>query len=293
MAIRELGYVVIQSPNCGVWREFGEQVLGMASAAGPEGSLYLKMDERDHRLVIVPGAEERFVAAGWSVADEPTFLALRAQLAASGICITSGEEAGRRARRVQDYFSLFDPAGNCHEIFWGPISDFKPFVSPIGVPGFVTGALGLGHVVLPTPNIEEVREFVTEKLGFAVSDVLTMDFGGLAVKLYFVHCDNGRQHSLALARMPAPSGLVHLMVEMPTLKDVGMALDRVQKHGLRLVLTLGQHVNDNCVSFYFLSPGGLMIEIGCGGAVMDWSRHSVFETTLPSHWGHHFVLDRS
>jgi 3,4-dihydroxy-9,10-secoandrosta-1,3,5(10)-triene-9,17-dione 4,5-dioxygenase len=291
MSIRELGYVIFGSPDLEKWRSFGEQILGMAASDGPDGALYLKMDERDYRIAVVPAKEERFLGGGWCVPDKATFDAMRSKLSADGIEITSADAAGLRLRRVQDYFAFSDPDGNCYEIHWGPISDFKPFVSPIGLSSFVTGALGLGHIVLPALDIERTYQFVTEKLGFRLSDILTLDFGGNEVKLYFTHCDNGRQHSLALARMPVPSRLVHLMIEMPTLKDVGMALDRVEKAGLQLVMTLGQHVNDDCISFYFLSPTGYMIEIGWEGVVKDWSRHTVFETTLPSHWGHKFVLN--
>jgi 3,4-dihydroxy-9,10-secoandrosta-1,3,5(10)-triene-9,17-dione 4,5-dioxygenase len=291
MSVRELGYVVIGSPNLAEWRSFGEQILGMMAVDGPDGALYLKMDERDFRMAIVPSPDERFVGAGWGVTDKAAFDTLREKLIADGVEMFSPSEAELRLRRVQDCFWFFDPAGNRYEIFWGPVSDFKPFVSPIGLSGFVTGGLGLGHVVLPALEIEEIYDFVTSKLGFGLSDILTMDFGGHPVKLYFTHCDNGRQHSLALARLPAPNGLVHMMIEMPTLKDVGMALDRVQASGLKIAMTLGQHVNDECVSFYFLSPGGFMIEIGWESIIKDWSRHTVFETTLPSHWGHKFMLN--
>ncbi|MCZ4344067.1 VOC family protein [Sphingomonadaceae bacterium G21617-S1] len=291
MSIRELGYAIFASPALSQWQAFGEQILGMASSEGPDGSLYLKMDERDYRLVIVPAAEERFVAGGWEVPNKAAFDALKSKLLGEGVEILPSDEAGLRLRRVQDYFAVKDPDGNRYEIYWGPISGFKPFISSIGLSSFVTGGLGLGHIVLPALDIEGGYQFATDKLGLGLSDILTMDFGGNEVKLYFAHCDNGRQHSLALARLPAPSGLVHMMIEVPTLKDVGMALDRVEKAGLQLVMTLGQHVNDDCVSFYFQSPTGYMVEIGWEGVVKDWSRHSVFETTLPSHWGHKFVLN--
>jgi 3,4-dihydroxy-9,10-secoandrosta-1,3,5(10)-triene-9,17-dione 4,5-dioxygenase len=290
MSIRELGYVVIGSPDQSRWRWFGEQILGMAAVDGPDGTLYLRMDEHDYRLAIVRHPEERFIAAGWGVAEKRSFDDLRAKLVADGVAVESADTTALRIRRVHEMFYFRDPAGNRHEIFWGSIADFKPFVSPLGIASFVTGVLGLGHVVLPAPDIEAAYAFAAQSLGFGLSDILTMDFGGHAIKLYFLHCDNRRQHSLAFARMPAANGLVHMMIEVPTLKDVGMALDRVQKNNLQMAMTLGQHVNDECVSFYFLAPGGLMLEVGCHGVLKDWSRHSVFETTLPSHWGHQFVL---
>jgi 3,4-dihydroxy-9,10-secoandrosta-1,3,5(10)-triene-9,17-dione 4,5-dioxygenase len=292
MSIRELGYLLFGSKDLQGWKTFSETIVGFAASDAPDGALYLKMDERDFRLAILPDDSERLIASGWEVGGQDEFVALRLLLKESGTKVADGTAKDARLRRVQEFFSFSDPSGNRIEVFWGPISDFKPFRSPAGISSFTTAGLGLGHVVVPAADIEATQAFWSKTLGFNLSDILHLNFGGHDVKLYFNHCRNGRQHSMALAGMPSSNGCVHFMVEVPTLKDVGQALDRVQDAGLPLVMTLGQHVNDDCVSFYFQSPHGYMVEIGCDAVIKDWDRHSVFETTLPSHWGHRFVLNR-
>lgn len=292
MMVRELGYVVIGAQRVADWRPFAEEVLGMATAIGPGDSLYLKMDERDFRLAVVPCERDCLIASGWAVPSSEAYVDLKKSLGERGVAMTDGSGEERQLRRVQDFFWFLDPAGNRVEIFWGPICEFRQFISPIGVPGFVTGELGLGHVVLPALDVETCYRFWHENLGFGLSDILAMDFGGQSVKLRFMHCGNKRQHSLALAGMPSPAGLIHMCVELPSLKDVGLALDRVMRSKVQLVMTLGQHVNDDAVSFYFMAPGGaFFFEIGWQGVLKDWDRHTVFETTLPSYWGHQFVLN--
>jgi 3,4-dihydroxy-9,10-secoandrosta-1,3,5(10)-triene-9,17-dione 4,5-dioxygenase len=288
MEIKELGYVLIGTPDLGKWRRYGTEVLGMADASGSEGPLYLKMDTRDFRMAVIDTGKDEFYAAGWQVADEPALRQRRAEIESAGTAVTAGGEAERKLRKVRDFFWFRDPAGVRHEVFWGPVSAFKPFVSPVGVSGFVTENGGFGHVVLASRNFDETLGFWRDVMGFAVSDEINFDMGPgrPPVRIYFMHCGNGRQHSLAIAELDDPTGVQHLMVEVKSVDDVGYALDRVTDSGTPLALSLGRHVNDNMLSFYMVTPAGFMLEYGYGATVMDWSGHNVFESTKGSHWGH-------
>ena len=290
MKITELSHVVIGTPDLGKWRDYGTKVLGMAAIDGPEGSLYLKMDGRDFRFLIQKGEKDELFASGWSVSDEGSYHAVRADLEKSGTEIKRGTEAEVKLRKVQDFFSFKDPAGLRHEVSWGPIAAFTKFVSPIGT-NFVTGDLGMGHAVLPTGDIDATVKFWTEVMGFGVSDLLhlTLAEGVPPIRVYFLHCAAGRQHSLAFAELTDPTGCNHLMVEVDSMDEVGRALDRVDQNGVKLTLTLGRHVNDDMISFYMMTPGGFQMEYGTGGSVKDWSTYKVFESTRGSHWGHKFL----
>ena len=69
--ISSLGYLRIESPGVGAWREFGVRVLGMAEGRGPDaGAVYLRMDDFPARLVVLPGERDRLLASGWEVAGE-------------------------------------------------------------------------------------------------------------------------------------------------------------------------------------------------------------------------------
>jgi 3,4-dihydroxy-9,10-secoandrosta-1,3,5(10)-triene-9,17-dione 4,5-dioxygenase len=295
MKITELGYVVIGTPDLEKWRAYGTNVLGMAAIDGPpgpngEGTLYLKMDARDFRFLIQKSAKDALFASGWSVDSLADFGAVRAKLEASGTTVTRGTKAETKLRKVQEFFSFTDPAGLRHEVSWGPIAAFTKFVSPLGT-NFITDNLGLGHAVLPTGDIAATVKFWTEVMDFGVSDLLhlTLAEGVPPIKVYFLHCAAGRQHSLAFAELSDPTGCNHLMVEVDSVDEVGRALDRVEKNGVKLTLTLGRHVNDDMISFYMMTPGGFQLEYGTGGSVKNWSNYKVFESTRGSHWGHKFL----
>ena len=292
MNIVGLSYVVIGATDVGRWRSFGVEVLGLAAVDGPAGALYLKMDERHHRYLIVPHQRDELLASGWEVNDEAAFAVARATVAARDIACHEGTREECALRKIQQFFAVEDPSGNRVEISWGPIGDFERFVSPIGVAGFVTGDMGMGHIVLPAPRFEATRQFWLEVMGFGLSDFVNYDMGNRQplVRINFLHCDNPREHSVALVEMDNPVRCDHLLVEVPNIDEVGRGLYRAEDNKVPLQVTLGRHLNDDMISFYMFSPAGFSVEYGCGGRrIEDWSKHRVFEATRGSHWGHRFV----
>lgn len=289
MTIKELGYFLVGAPDVEEWRQFATGILGAMAIDGPDGALYLKIDERAFRIAVLPGRENGLGACGWLAPDPLAFEEARQALLRDGTEIQPGDADGARLRCVQEYFGFRDPADHWHELAWGPISDHAPFASPIGVSGFVTAGLGLGHVVLAAAGaFDETLDFWVRPGRFALSDILhvTMPHDEIKRRVHFLHCDNPRQHSLAFGEIPMPGGCLHIMLEVASLDDVGRCLDRVKAAEIAITATLGRHVNDDMTSFYFKTPAGFAIEYGTGGKQMDWSNHSAFETTRGSHWGH-------
>jgi 3,4-dihydroxy-9,10-secoandrosta-1,3,5(10)-triene-9,17-dione 4,5-dioxygenase len=294
IGIRSLGYLRIESADVGAWREFGVRVLGMVEGRGPEaGALYLRMDDFPARLVIVPGERDRLAASGWEVSGEEALAEVERALEEAGVPVKAGTAAELAERRVARLLRFDDPAGNALEVFCGAALEHHPAVSSYGT-RFVTGVQGLGHVVLPITEDEPALRFYTDVLGFRLRDSMRMapelfgrPAGGPPLWMRFLGC-NPRHHSLALAPFPAPAGIVHLMVEVASLDDVGRALDRCGRRGAPVSATLGRHANDLMVSFYVATPGGFDIEYGTDGRVVDDATWVSRETTAVSLWGHRF-----
>ena len=294
--ISSLGYLRIESADVSAWREFGVKVLGLTEGRGPEeNALYLRMDDLPARLVILPGETERLLAAGWEVRDAAALAAVGRALADAGVPYKTATDAELAARRVGAMLRAEDPAGHTLEVFCGAALDSRPSVSAYGT-RFVTGDLGLGHVVLPVPPASTAAlDFYTEVLGFRLRDSMRLPaefFGGQPgdppAWFRFLGC-NPRHHSLALAPLPAAAGIVHLMIETATLDDVGRALDRCARRGATVSGTLGRHANDLMVSFYVRTPGGFDIEYGTDGRLVDDATWVSRESTAVSLWGHSFA----
>ncbi|HJV27654.1 MAG TPA: VOC family protein [Aromatoleum sp.] len=292
--IRALSYLVTQTNDLGEWKRYAEDVLGMTTSLAPDGGLYVKMDERPFRMLVVEGAERRYVASGWELADERAFNDALKTLDRAEVGYELADKALVEQRGMQAIAVVLDPSGNRHELGWGHRSDLQPFVSPQGVPRFLTDDMGLGHTVLPAPNFDATIAFFRDVFGFGLSDIFNFrpDPSAPALRIHFLHCNNARHHSLAIAEYPVPSGCVHVMVEVDSMTEVGRAHDRRIAHKVPLSASLGQHLNDRMISFYMKTPSGFDLEFGYGGLQVDWQRHNAFEFTRVSIWGHDFGAGR-
>src|SRR5204863_5166012 len=84
--IKSLGYLKVQTNDIDRWRAFAFGVLGFAEGEGPDTSvLYLRMDERAARIVVVPGETDEVVTVGWEVRDRPAMCRVQQALQAAGV----------------------------------------------------------------------------------------------------------------------------------------------------------------------------------------------------------------
>ena len=165
------------------------------TATDAGGALQVKMDERQFRFLVLPGARDAYLASGWEVFGPGEFEAGLAALKASGTAYELGDTGLCAQRRVQQIAVFKDPSGNRHELVWGFQSDFVQFASPTGIRRFVTGNIGMGHTVLPAPNFEATAKFMREVMGFGLSDLFNFKPAGDAgptLPIHFFHCNNGR-----------------------------------------------------------------------------------------------------
>ena len=281
--IHSLGYLVVSATDPPAWESFGTEVLGMAVAAPPHdgtSSLCLAMDERPYRIQILTGSEDGLLCAGWEVRSPDSLERLRSDLELEGVSVRESTPQERADRGVRELVSFVDPGGATVELFCCPVLTHSPFISPVGVSGFITDPLGLGHIVMFTPSLDQCTELYQRALGFRMSDFMTIG----DTRVNFLHC-NPRHHSLALVGGER-SALAHFMVEARTIDDVGAAFDRFLNHGLRIKQTLGRHSNDHMVSFYAQTPGPFDVEYGFGGRTVDDSTWTPAEITKTSLWGH-------
>jgi 2,3-dihydroxybiphenyl 1,2-dioxygenase len=282
MDIRGLGYVVLDvedGEHVEAWRSYagllGAMVVPLADGIG------VRIDDRPFRIAVRSTAGRNGLAAiGWELPDARALDQAADELAAASFEVRGAEPEECAARRVRGLLHTTDPGGFPVELFHGPILDHVPFVSPTAVSGFVTGDMGLGHIVLATSDLGGSIDFYTRVLGFRVSDYWRPG----ADDVVFTHC-NPRHHSLALAGAPS-STMHHVMLEVRTLDDVGSTLDRLIDAGHPISAGLGKHTNDLMVSFYARTPSGFDVEYGCGGLRVDDAAWTVTEITKPSFWGH-------
>ena len=293
-AAARLGYAVMQVNDLAGFVEFGESILGFKDGGFEEnGARFLRMDEAPFRFMIVPGDEDKFLAAGWECDSKSDFEAIAQNLKAADATVEIASNQDAKIRKVEALARSSDPSGNSFEFYHGREGG-APFTPGLGISKFETGDMGLGHCVLPAPDTDATHNFYKDVMGFGDSDDLSLPpfaEGMPDQRVIFLHANNPRHHSLGLYNFPNPVGLIHLMVEVQTIDEVGQCLDRVKQAGLPLMADLGRHSNDNMVSFYFFAPGGFCFEVGYDGKqISDWSKFTPTKSTTGDIWGHEYNM---
>ena len=281
--VTNLAYAGFISPAADAWRSFGPDILGAQVAADTaDGTVRLRIDDKAWRIAVHPGKADDLAYLGWSVTD-PDWDALVARLRGAGVAVTTDDELAA-TRQVGRLAFFVDPFGFRHELV-DDLDEGDAFVPGRGLDGgFVTGAQGVGHMVLLVPDLEAARSFYVDVLGLVLSDNVAL---GRAL-LHFLHCpgDQSRHHSIALSAVPGMVGVHHLMVEVEEVDDVGRALDLAKAAGHPIQMDLGKHPNDLMTSFYVRTPSGFDLEYGCGGVVIDDTTWETATYDAVSIWGH-------
>lgn len=286
--IRALGYLAIDTTDIERWRTLAFDVLDLGQGADSTSDvLFLRMDERAHRLVVRAAETDCLAAMGWEVRDELALDRVRDALGNHGARFRGLSDDEIRGRRIDGGITLTDPTGQTLEIFHGAGLDHS-VVSTTFRTEFVTDSLGLGHIVVPSTDHEATIAFYRDVLGFHTRGAFPFPPtpGMPPLRIQFMGV-NPRHHSFAI--MPAPQmgpGIVHIMVEVSTMDAVGQALERCQDHGFSISSTLGRHTNDKMVSFYLRAPGGWDIEYGYDGLIVDENQYLPQLISADSYWGH-------
>jgi 3,4-dihydroxy-9,10-secoandrosta-1,3,5(10)-triene-9,17-dione 4,5-dioxygenase len=253
-----------------------------------EGALHFRIDDRPPRLVVLPAEAPGIDALGFEVAGPSELADVVAAVKAAGVDVTDGTEEEAASRRVEALVRFPDPTGLAVEVYYGPTLDHVPLVTPL-VSGFVTGVMGMGHAVVAAPDIDASMRFWTDVLGFRLRSSMRIPMGpDVTMRIRFLGC-NPRHHTLALLEAPFPGDLVHFMLEVETIDDVGMLLDRCAERGVDLQAGLGRHTNDRVLSAYLVGPEDAAVEVGTGGVRVDDDTWTTDEITKVSFWGHRFT----
>ncbi|HTY56461.1 MAG TPA: VOC family protein [Candidatus Binataceae bacterium] len=288
-SVTQLGYVGLNVSDIERWEQFATNILGFQSnGVAPDGSLSLRIDEYDRRFILTPGDADDLALLGWEVSNAEGLRALAAQLKAAGVEVRPGTSAEAEARRVVELIKFVEPSGIACEAFYGPLMSFeRPFNSPRPITGFITGAMGLGHVLFLVDDYDRSVAFYRDALGMKISDYIQMKTGESSRTLAFFHC-NRRHHTVAFAKggNSGTKRLNHFMVQLKSVDDVGSTYYLCQERGVPLVRTLGRHSNDHMVSFYMRSPSGFGIEYGWGAREVDDNTWQVQLHHSTSTWGH-------
>lgn len=279
----KLSYCGLGVADVDAWMRFAVDALGMTAVPGSD-TARLRNDEQSWRIAVHRAQADDVQYIGFELdADEEA--PLRERLAAAAIGFTELDAGECVDRQIDRGIRVADPDGLRIEFGRGHKRADTPFSSALVREGFLTGEQGLGHVVLAVGDLDEGLAFY-QAIGLRISDFITVPMGPGQLRIAFMHC-NPRHHSLAIAPLPGPRRLNHIMVEVNAVDDVLQGYRRCKEQGY-VTGNIGRHPNDRMLSFYVTSPAGFDIEYGWGGLAIagEWD---VAEYDQISIWGHERV----
>lgn len=285
MTVSRLAYVGANATDLAAWKKYGVEVLGQeVSSDSNQRLLYLRSDERHHRLCLHAGDNDDVAYVGWEVATHEDLEATATTLERFGVELKPGKPSELADRRVYELGYFRCPyTGVRMELVVGNETMLSPrFNSTRDLSGFVTGELGMGHLVLYTGQVQAAADFYVRALGFGISDWLVGER-----RAAFLHC-NPRHHSLAFIEWPdPPRSIQHVFFETLTLDDVGTTYDLCVTREIAAT-SIGRHPNDRSVSFYLRNPSRWFIEYGWDLRTIDPNHWTVEQYVLQPGmaWGH-------
>lgn len=290
----QLAYLGLRSARRAEWIDFACSILGLDTAEQTEDGVSFRIDEIFWRILVRDGDEESLDFIGWEVPTVNQLHGLFDALERQGLGPEWADEELLADRKVAKLVAVKDPSGLRSEFFVGPrIATHWHHLGIFEQGGYVTGELGLGHIVLAVDDLSESLYFYRDLLGFRVSDhayIPTPEGGRREVA--FLHC-NPRHHSIALVPAKVDLRIRHFMLELQGLDDLGRLFDRALEAGI-VARSLGRHSNDKMISFYVVTPSGFQVEIGFGGLAIDgpdW--YTRYYDGRPSVWGHQVIKGRT
>jgi 2,3-dihydroxybiphenyl 1,2-dioxygenase len=262
MSVSRLAYIGANVTDLPLWKKYGTEVLGLEIGRDSgDRLLYLRADERHHRLGIHAGDNDDAAYVGWEVSTHEELEAAAGTLERHGVRVESGKPNELTDRRVLELVHFTCPHTLVRmELTVGSETVFSPRFKPTrDLSGFRTAELGMGHLVLYTADAQAAADFYVRTLGFGISDgVVNPEGARLAA---FLHC-NPRHHSIAFITWPgAPRKIQHVFFETNSLDDIGVTYDLCLERKIAAT-SIGRHPNDRSVSFYFRNPSRWFFEYG-------------------------------
>ncbi len=237
-----LGYVELASPRPEAQRQYLGEVLGMTETESGGGRSYHSLGLDHHNVAVVAGERPELRAIGlWVAADSKDVLA-RVREAGCNADLCHDSRSG-----VPSLVSVEAPGG-CRLHLFPEMIFTAPGFRQQGV-----APVGLGHVAIASPDAPALVGFLTDTLGFHVTDRIET----LATFLTCTH----EHHVMNVIGAPVPvTVLHHIAFGMRDSPHLTAATDQLAARGLPIVWGPSRHTAGHNFAAYHFDPTGNLIE---------------------------------
>lgn len=240
--ITEIGYVALHTSDMEASLEHAHDILGLVETERVGNAVFLSSAaKRHHELVYLDAPADGVGHIGLVAAGAAGLHEARRRVSDAGfrVLTTVPLHPG-----VADGFSFVGPEGFIFEIYTDPA---RASITPSG-----HAPDRFGHVNLHPTNLEAMRSFFVDVLGFLVSDIIGDDFA------YFLRC-NPEHHGIAL--MKGRGWMHHHAWQVQSIAELGKVGDRLHERGARLLMGPVRHGAGHNIASYYVEPTGAVVEL--------------------------------
>lgn len=247
-----LTYAAINVTDLAASTRFYRDLVGLMVTEETDEYTALRCSRDHHNLMLYKAAEPGLKRIAFKLESAADLKAAREHIESLGVATEEVAAEELQQLCIGQAFRFRVPECNvCLEFFVQMMhmaSDFKPTVAQIE---------RIGHVVVNVEDFDPVLEFLTDKLGFQVSDYVP----GFAA---FLRCwPNPLHHSMAILAGDN-NHLNHVNFMVTDIDDVGRAMNRMKKEDVKIVFGPGRHQPSESIFLYFLDPDDMTVEYSFG-----------------------------
>ncbi|MEE2955893.1 MAG: VOC family protein [Pseudomonadota bacterium] len=232
---------------------FATKKLGLQEVRREENRAYVRGDDRDHDICYVEGGIEKHVL-GFEIENKDELKEAYQELVLAGVKVKWGTDKEIIDRRVTNFFSFFDPSGNCFDLCARPQKSTRRYF-----PTRDAGITEFSHVGLKTTNAPRDEIFWTTYFNIRPNDWI-----GDAALLSF----DSLHHRIALFPADNP-GIQHINFQVDSIDDVMRSYYFLSSEQVRIVFGPGRHATSGAMFLYFEGPDGMVYEYSNGVRIIN------------------------
>ncbi len=243
-----LHHLNLNSPDPERLARFYSDTMDMPDLGKMDGLWFAGASGR--RVLFNEGAARTLAHAGFACRDNEGLAAIRERASGEGL----DPQPFESSLFQPNAFSVQDPDGN--EIVFGLAIAADEHPNKLRGP--------LQHLTLATQNLQEIEEFYSAKLGFAVSDHVVNDAGQIMTS--FMR-SNHEHHTLACF-LQDRVGIDHHSYETGEWIGIRDWCDHFAEHRIPLMWGPGRHGPGNNLFIFIVDPDGGWIEVSAELEIM-------------------------
>ncbi|TDU31919.1 2,3-dihydroxy-p-cumate/2,3-dihydroxybenzoate 3,4-dioxygenase [Panacagrimonas perspica] len=249
---KRLGYVALNVTDLAKSTAFYRDIVGLAVTESGDDLAALRCSQDHHNMLLYPAAQPGLKRIGFELESGHDLDLARDYVRGLGLAIedVSADEL-KRLRTVAAFRFRIPGSGLCLEYFVQMMHLAQPYVPT------VAKIERLGHVVLNVADFDNALQWLTEKLGFVVSDFVP----GFAA---FLRCfPNPLHHSMAILT-GTEDHLNHVNFMVTDIDDIGRGMNRMKNNDIEIVFGPGRHQPSESIFLYWLDPDRMTVEYSFG-----------------------------